>query len=184
MKNLQIKQHSEVKKLVEKLALDYETQKQQSNLYIKKTKAIKTCKIIFTSLVIIGITTAVFIDSSILKILTAIISVVPLILSCLDNIVDNYKLSITTNKNGESINELKEKAISILYEITYNLNSVANIQKEVDKLNMRKRKVYESVLVPSKKAEKLATKSITINNGNSEDDSLIPEELREIKVEI
>ncbi|WP_100065621.1 hypothetical protein [Miniphocaeibacter massiliensis] len=183
MKNLQIKQHNEVKKLIEKLSLSYKVQEVQSDLYIRKIKAIKVCKIIFTTFVIIGVTLSIFINSEILKILTAITSAIPLVLACMDNSADNYKLNTITSNDAESINELKERAISILYEITYNLNSAVNIQKEVDKLQIRKKKLYGTLIIPSKRAEKIAEKLI-IQNIENEEEFLITKELREIKEEV
>ncbi len=185
MKNLQLKQHEEVKGLIEDLSFKAELQLKQSELYIRKIKAVKACKIIFTSMVLTGVTVSVFINSDILKILTAIGAGVPLVLSSLDNTADNYKLNSITYKDSESVGELKEKAISILYDITYNLNSVENIQKEIDKLNMRRKKLYKELTIHSKKAEKLASKSLTENlEVTGEEEYLIPKELREIQVSV
>lgn len=180
---IQLKQHNEVKKIVQELQWNYEVQIKQGEIYIRKIKAVKACKIIFTSLTLVGIILSIFINASMLRIFTSVFAVVPLMLSILDNTFSNYKLNSISYKDALNIECLKEKAISILFDITYNLENQDNIQKEMEKLITSRKELYNSINIPSKRAEKLALKNIKTNIDNEdEEDALIPQELREIRV--
>lgn len=184
MKNLQLKQHNILKEIITDLTWNYEYQIKQGDIYKRKATGFKACKIIFTSLTAIGIILSIFINVNMLKVFTAVISIVPLVLSATDSTIDYYKLNTVVNDDAESINILIEKGISILYDVNYNLNSTVNIQKEIDKLTIRRNKLYDSMIIPSKTAKKLALKNFNENIEDLEEDSLIPEDLRTIKVEI
>ena len=181
MKELRDRQHREMKKIIEDLSWNGEIHRKQGEIYIGRANAIKVCKIIFGSLTSIGLILSIFIDVSMLRVFTAILSMVPLLLSCTDHSKEFYNLNYIENRDLNNILDLRDKSISLLYDITYGINSAEENQKEMDRIILRKKRLYESLLVPSKRAERITGKSLVKNMETEEDEFFIPEDLRELR---
>lgn len=164
---------SQIRQMLASIVWTHKIQEKQADIYKNWYNFWETVRIILASITASGIFTVIFLDNYILKIITAIISIITLFI---DFYLKSYDLKFLANKHKLSaleLLELREETISILCDIKLDKYDASSLLEKRDYIKSNEIKIYKNMLDCSDRAVNRATKALKDSGDSSYSDEEI-----------
>jgi len=160
----------------------HKIQEKQSDIYAKRFEVMEIIKILISSITTAGIISTIFSDKLVIKILTAIFSVISLFINGyfksfnLQNLVASHKS--TANK----LLNIREKLLLLLTKIKFENESVSVLSEKYEEIMNALNQIYLDAPTTTNKAVKKASEALNMQRDNTytseEIDNFLPQSLR------
>lgn len=160
----------------------HKVQEKQSDIYLVRYKWIEIINILAGSLTSCGIITTIFIDTLLMKIITAVLSFVTIFIAAY---YKSFDLKALQKHHKEAANHFiveRNNLLNIITDLHLMKKSPEEIQQDYDKVMSRINELYINAPTTSDKALKLAKKALSINKeytySDDEIDNFLPNSLK------
>lgn len=166
--NKREKLHSELKEFIVNVGWTHKIHIVRADEYVSYSKAFKIVRIVLASLTSSGLIGILLTnDTYILKLITALLSFATAAMNGFDKSIDYDKLSKKEQVDANKFWELREDALSLLFDVVYETKNIDDIEKDLKELKQM-RTIYNNELdndIPNRTVNK-ASKRLKNRNDN------------------
>ena len=159
----------------------HKIQEKQADICNQKYERLETIRIIASSITSVGIISLVFVDELWIKLVSAIVSFVAVVISALFKSFSTQELCATHKKAAYTLLVVRDKYQHLLMEIRIGKRGYDELNNEYMELEKEKHGVYSGSPTTSDKAVELASQALKVKGDNkytnSEINSFLPQVL-------
>lgn len=176
-----------VRKTFAGIVWTHKIHEKQADIYYKKSEFMKNAGVITSALTYAGVSSAIFVDQSWVKITSVLVSFISTAINLYLKSNDLNARIQSHKKTAVELLELKDEFESLLMHIKNSANhSIADLEKTYNELKSKKNKIYKNAPITTEKAVKLAKQALNISKDNKfsdeEIDGFLPSSLHKEKL--
>ncbi len=138
----------------------------QADLCLKQYQALEIARIITSSITSVGILSLIFVDELWIKIASALVSFITVLISALFKSFDTQGLSANHKKAAVILLALRDKYQHLLLTIRVGEKSYDELDQEYLSLEQEKHNIYKDLPSTSDKAVEMASEALKIKKDN------------------
>lgn len=138
----------------------------QAYLCLKQYKALETVRIIASSITSVGILSLIFVDELWIKIISALVSLITVVISALFKSFNTQDLSNNHKKAAVILLAIRDKYEHLLLNIRVGEKIYDDLNQEYLTLEQEKHNIYKDLPTTSDRAVKMASEALKIRKDN------------------
>lgn len=173
---------AQIRECYGRVVWSHKTHEKCADILLSRNNIIKIMQIVLNVLITTGILVAIFGNSNVIGIITALLSAISLGLS---SYVKNYDLGEIAQKHSEAASHLwnvREKYLSMLTDIKSKAKNISQLMEQREILQAELHSIYSGSPRTISKAYTIASKALKDNEeltfNDAEIDKILPKELR------
>lgn len=182
---IRLKQHDEIKRLLIDVSWHYLLQRSQSDIFWRLKAIVSFLKLLATGIASSGLIALLFTDERWLQVMTTLISLLVFIVNGVSKEYNYASLYKRSNEDATALLSLREQALELLYDVTYDLRSAESIEKVYGEMVEKREELYGHLLPVTNTATRRAKKIFYSKNGGQDgewdlaEDKVIPDNLKQ-----
>ena len=145
----------------------HKIQEKQADIYLRRKNTFEVVRIVSSSLTAAGLISIVFAyDELWIKLLTALVSFVTLVMEALSKSYD-FDFLIASHRNvASALMELRDSYQHLIYKAQESETTIANLDSEYQKLEKKKHSIYKEAPRTTDRAVEMARVALHVNKDN------------------
>lgn len=182
---IRLKQHEEIKRFLIDVSWHHLLQRSQSNIFWRLKTIVSFLKLLATGIASSGLIALLFTDEQWLQITTTLISLLVFIVNGISKEYNYSSLYKRSNEDATALLSLREQALELLYDVTYDLKESSYIERKYNEMVGRREELYSRLLPVTNTATRHAKKVFYSENGGQDgewdlaEEKAVPDNLRQ-----
>ena len=141
-------------------------QEKHADLCLKRFKVLETVRIFASSITSVGILSLIFVDELWIKIISALVSLITVVISTLFKSFNTQELCDNHKKAAVALLAIRDKYQHLLLTIRVGEKSYNDLDQEYLALEQEKHSIYKDLPTTSDRAVQMASKALKIQKDN------------------